>query len=173
MVRNGAALSRHIFGGLEMFRIHPRTLLKAALLPTALLMAAGGAQAAFASPAAATANVTSSIDSAPWPDSYYTMQLSPSSVTVRAGHRTRISVWFQAPPDLYGTAVALSVSGLPSGVTASFSPRTATIGGGAVLALTAAPSTAAGVFAATVTAITESSDPIGTSTPLALTISAP
>ena len=40
-----------------MFRIHPRTLLKAALLPTALLLAAGGSQAAFASPAAATANV--------------------------------------------------------------------------------------------------------------------
>jgi hypothetical protein len=44
-----------------MFRIHPRTLLKAALLPTALLMAAGGTQAAFASQAATTANVTSGI----------------------------------------------------------------------------------------------------------------
>ncbi|MGH3418040.1 MAG: hypothetical protein ACRDOD_00355 [Streptosporangiaceae bacterium] len=34
-----------------MFRIHPRTLLKAALVPAALLMAAGGSQAAFASQA--------------------------------------------------------------------------------------------------------------------------
>ena len=156
-----------------MSRIHPRTLLKAALLPTALLVAAGGSPAAFASQAAATANVTSDIHSAPSPDSYYTMRLSPSPVAVRAGHRTRITVSFQAAADLYGTPVALSVSGLPGGVTASFSPSTAVIGGRSVLTLTAAPSSAAGSFAATVTAMTLSSDPIGTSTPLALTISAP
>jgi hypothetical protein len=156
-----------------MFRIHPRSLLKAALLPPALLMAAGGSPAAFASQAAATANVTSDIPSAPSPDSYYTMRLSPSSVTVRAGHRARITVSFQAATDLYGTPVALSVSGLPGGVTASFSPSTAVIGGRSVLTLTAAPSSAAGAFAATVTAMTLSSDPIGTSAPLGLTISAP
>ena len=156
-----------------MFRIRPRALLKAALLPTALLMAAGGSQAAFASEAAATANVTSGIHSAPSPDSYYTMQLSPSPVTVRAGHRNRITVSFQATTDLYGTPVALSVSGLPGGVTASFSPRTATIGGRSVLTLTAAPSSTAGSSAVTVTAITLSTDPIGTSAPLGLTISAP
>jgi hypothetical protein len=156
-----------------MFRIHPRTLLKAALVPTALLLAAGGSQAAFASQAAATANVTSGTHSAPSPGSYYTMQLSPSSVTVRAGYRTRITISFQATPDLYGTPVALSVSGLPSGVTASFSPRTATIGGRSVLTLTAAPSSTAGTFAASVIAITLSSDPIGTSAPLGLTVSAP
>jgi hypothetical protein len=155
-----------------MFRIHPRTLLKAALVPTALLMAAGGSQAAFASQAAATANVTSGMHSAPSSDSYYTMRLSPSSVTVRAGHRTRITISFQAPADLYGTPVALSVSGLPGGVTASFSPSTAVIGGRSVLTLTAAPSSAARAFEATVTAMTLSSDPIGTSTPLGLTISA-
>ena len=100
------------------------------------------------------------------------MRLSPSSVAVRAGHRTRITVSFQATTDLYGTPVALSVSGLPSGVTASFSPSTAVIGGRSVLTLTAAPSSAAGAFAATVTAMTLSSDPIGTSTPLGLAISA-
>jgi hypothetical protein len=155
-----------------MFRIRPRALLKAALLPTALLMAAAGSQAAFASQAAAPANVTST-HSAPSPDSYYTMRLSPSPVTVRAGHRTRITVSFQATTDLYGTPVALSVSGLPGAVTASFSPRTATIGGRSVLTLTAAPSSAAGASAVTVTAITLSTDPIGTSTSLGLTISAP
>jgi hypothetical protein len=153
-----------------MFRINPRTLLKAALLPAALLMAAGGSQAASA---ATTANVTSGVPSASSQDSYYTMRLSPSSVTVQAGHRTRIIISFRAPADLYGTAVTLSVSGLPSGVTASFSPPAATIGGLSVLTLTAAPSSAAGAFAATVTAMTLSSDPIGTSTPLGLTISAP
>jgi hypothetical protein len=155
-----------------MFRIHPRTLLKAALVPTAVLIAAGGSQAAFASQAAATANLTAAIHSAPWSDSYYTMRLSPSPVTVRAGHRTRITISFQAAADLYGTPVALSVSGLPGGVTASFSPPAAAIGGRPVLTLTAATSSAAGAFEATVTAMTLSSDPIGTSTPLGLTISA-
>jgi hypothetical protein len=156
-----------------MFRIHPRSLLKAGLLPTALLMAAGGSQAAFASQAATTANVTSDIHAARSADSYYTMRLNPSSVAVRAGHRTRITVSFRAPADLYGAPVALSVSGLPGSVTASFSPSTVAIGGRSVLTLTAAPSTAAGAFAATVTAMTLSSDPIGTSAPLGLTISAP
>ena len=156
-----------------MFRIHPRTLLKAGLLPTALLMAAGGSPAAFASQAAASANVTSDIHAARSPDSYYTMRLSPSSVAVRAGHRTRITVSFQAAADLYGTPVALSVSGLPGGVTASFSPSTVAIGDRSVLTLTATPSSAAGAFAATVTAMTLSSDPIGTSASLGLTISAP
>jgi hypothetical protein len=155
-----------------MSRIHPRTLLKAALVPAALLMAAGGTPTAFASQAAPPANVTS-LPSAPSPDSYYTMRLSPSPVTIRAGHRTRITISFRAPADLYGTPVTLSVSGLPGGVTASFSPPAAVIGGRPVLTLTAAPSTAAGAFEATVTAMTLSSDPIGTSAPLGLTISAP
>jgi hypothetical protein len=156
-----------------MFRIHPRTLLKAALVPTALLMAAGASPAAFASQAAATANVTSDVHAVPSPDSYYTMRLSPSSVTVRAGHRTRITVSFQAATDLYGTPVTLSVSDLPDGVTASFSPSAAAIGGRSVLTLTATTSSAVGAFQATVIAMTVSSDPIGTSAPLGLTISAP
>ena len=155
-----------------MFRIHPRTLLKAALVPAALLMAAGGSQAAFASQAAAPANLTSGVHAAPSSDSYYTMRLSPSPVTVRAGHRTRITISFQAAADLRGTPVALSVSGLPGGVTASFSPSAAAIGARSVLTLTAATSSAAGAFEATVTAMTLSSDPIGTSAPLGLTISA-
>jgi hypothetical protein len=155
-----------------MFRIHPRTLAKAALLATALLMAAGGSEAAFASQVPATASVANDMHSASSADSYYTMRLSPSSVTVRAGYRTRIIVSFQAPADLYGTPVALSVTGLPSGVTASFSPPTAAIGGRSVLTLTAAPASAAGAFAVTITAMSLSSDPIGTSAPLGLTISA-
>jgi hypothetical protein len=166
-----------------LLRIHRRTLLKAALLPAAVLsaaalMAAGGSQAALASPAAptaahtaahtgATAGVTSGAHA---PDSYYTMRLSRSSVAVRAGHQTRIAISFLAPAALYGVPVALSVSGLPDGVTASFSPSTVAIGGHAVLTLTAAPSLAAGTFAVTVTAMSLSSDPIGTTTPLGLTI---
>jgi hypothetical protein len=56
---------------------------------------------------------------------------------------------------------------------ASFSPAATVIGGRSVLTLTAAPSAAAGAFAVTVTAMTLSSDPIGTSAPLGLTVSAP
>jgi len=161
-----------------VLRIHRGTLLKAALLPAAtsaaaLLMAAGAAPAAFASPAAATAGVTSGAHSATAPDSYYTMRLSRSSVAVRAGHRTSVAISFRAPAALYGVPVALSVSGLPSGVTASFSPRTAAIGGHAILTLTAARSLPAGTFAVTVIAMSQSSDPIGTTTPLGLTIGAP
>jgi hypothetical protein len=170
-----------------LLRIHRRTLLKAALLPAAVLsaaalMAAGGSQAALASPAAptaahtaahtgATAGATAGVTSgAHASDSYYTMRLSRSSVAVRAGHQTRIAISFLAPAALYGVPVALSVSGLPDGVTASFSPSTVAIGGHAVLTLTAAPSLAAGTFAVTVTAMSLSSDPIGTTTPLGLTI---
>lgn len=161
-----------------MLRIHRGTLLKAALRPAAtsaaaLLMAAGAAPAAFASPAAATAGITSGAHSATAPDSYYTMRLSRSSIAVRAGHQARIAISFLAPAALYGVPVALSVSGLPSGVTASFSPSTVAIGGHAVLTLTAAPSLAAGTFAVTVTAMSLSSDPIGTTAPLGLTVGAP
>jgi hypothetical protein len=103
-------------------------------------------------------------------DSYYTMKLSASSVTVRAGHRTRIAVSFQTTAGLAGTPVALSVSGLPSGVTASFSPPATTIGSRSVLTLTTASSTRAGEFAANVIALTLSSDPIGTRTALAISV---
>jgi hypothetical protein len=159
-----------------VLRIHRGTLkaaLPAALSTAALLMAAGGSQAAFASPAATNTGATSGAHAAPASDSYYTMRLSRSSVAVRAGHQTRIAISFRAPAALYGVPVALSVSGLPSGVTASFSPSTVAIGGHAVLTLTAAPSLAAGTFAVTVTAMSLSSDPIGTTAPLGLTIGAP
>ena len=110
-----------------MLRIHRGTLLKAALLPAAVLsaaalMAAGGSQAALASPASTTAGVTTAVATgvraAHAPDGYYSMRLSRSSVSVRAGHRISVAISFQAPAALYGVPVALSVSGLPSGVTA-------------------------------------------------------
>jgi hypothetical protein len=52
-----------------MFRIYPRTLAKAALLTTALLMAVGGSEAAFASQVPATASVTNGIHSTSSTDS--------------------------------------------------------------------------------------------------------
>jgi hypothetical protein len=102
----------------------------------------------------------------------YTMELSPSSAMVRAGHTTTTTVSFSASRRLYSTPVDLSVSGLPNGVTASFSPATPRIGYTSTLTLTAAPSSAAGTSVLTVTAITESTDPIGTSTTFDLTIKA-
>ncbi len=158
--------------GMKMSRIRTRALMKAALLPAALLMAVGGSGVAFAGGAAATGHLSSGV-SAPAPDSYYTMLLSSPSATVRAGHLTRTIVSFRATGDLYGTPVNLSVSGLPSGVTASFSPPATAIGGRSILTFTTAPSSPAGAFAVTVTAITiDPSDPIGTSATFGLTINA-
>ncbi len=102
--------------------------------------------------------------------SYYTMCLSPASATVRAGDATKIKISFRANHRLDHYRVDLSVTGLPAGVTASFSPPQPRLSGTSTLTLTAAPSSQAGTVAATVTAITLSSDPIGTSTGLDLTV---
>ena len=151
-----------------MLRTHRRALVMAAAIPAALLMTAGGAQVAFASPpGVAVAGATSK---APAAETYYTMRLSPPSVMLRPGSTARIIISFNATRGLYGTPVDLSVNGLPGGVTASFSPSTTVIGGFSVLTVTAAPSSTAGAFAATVSALTESSDPIGTTATLGVTI---
>jgi hypothetical protein len=110
--------------------------------------------------------------------SYYTMRLSPASATVRAGDATKIRISFRAGHRLDHYRVDLSVTGLPAGVTGSFSPARPRLSGTSTLTLTAAPSSPAGAVAATVTvtvtvtvtAMTLSSDPIGTSTGLNLTI---
>lgn len=149
-----------------MLRASGRALGMAAVVPAALLMAAAGAQVASASPPA----VASTASKVPVTGSYYTMRLSPASVTLQRGSTTRIIVSFRAGSSLYGTPVDLSVSGLPSGVTASFSPSTTFIGGFSVMTVTAAPSSTAGTFSATVSALTESSDPIGTTTTLGVAI---
>jgi ABC-type oligopeptide transport system substrate-binding subunit len=130
------------------------------------LLFAAAMSAAAVMPAAAAHAATSVATTA----TYYTMELSPASATVRPGHKTTTTISFSASRRLYGTAVDLSVNGLPSGVTASFSPATPRIGCTSTLTLTAAPSSAAGVFVLAVTAITESTDPIGTSTTFDLTI---
>ena len=132
-------------------------LLFAAAMSTAALMPATAAYAATSAAAATT---------------YYTMQLSPASATVQAGQTTTTTISFSASRRLYSTPVDLSVSGPPNGVTASFSPATPRIGYTSTLTLTAAPSSAAGTSVLTVTAITESTDPIGTSTTFDLTIKA-
>ena len=155
-----------------MLRTHRRALAMAVAVPAALLMAAGGAQVASASTpdVAGAVSAVSAVSKAPAAETYYTMRLSPPSVMLRPGSTARIIISFNATRGLYGTPVDLSVSGLPSGVTASFSPSTTVIGGFSVLTVTAAPSSTAGAFAATVSALTESSDPIGTTATLGVTI---
>jgi hypothetical protein len=147
--------------------VHVRPLRKAALLPAALLMAICGPGAAFASTSPGDLAKGASASA-----SYYTMQFSSPAATVRAGRVTRTLISFQATNDLYGTPVNLSVSGLPSGATASFSPRQPVIGGRPVLTITTARSSPSGTSALTVTAITASTDPIGTSATFTLTIRA-
>jgi hypothetical protein len=102
----------------------------------------------------------------------YAMRLSSTSATLRAGAATRTTISFYGSRGLYRRVVDLSVSGLPEGVTASFSPPTTRIDGRSRLTLHTAASSPAGAFTITVTAITEGSDPIGTSTTFDLTIAA-
>jgi|1186.fasta_scaffold715621_1 hypothetical protein len=104
------------------------------------------------------------------PGAPYTMDLSSASATVRAGRTTTTVISFEAEPYLTRTRVTLSATGLPSGVTARFVPREPRLSGGSVLLLTTSSSTPAGAAAITITAITISSDPIGTSATFGLTV---
>jgi hypothetical protein len=142
-----------------MTGIPARRFVRTAVLPAALLMAVSGSAVAFAGEPAIAAQQ--------YPN--YTMRLSPSAPRLRAGESTTVSIRFRAGHRLYGVPVEMSVTGLPSGVTASFTPDTPLIGEPATLTLTSA-GFPKGTFTASVTAITISSDPIGTTAPLNLTI---
>ena len=72
----------------------------------------------------------------------FSVAVSPSSATVTAGSTTSFTVTTAALGGSTQT-VALTVSGLPSGVTGSFSPSSVTAGGSSTLTLTAS-STATG-----------------------------
>ena len=79
----------------------------------------------------------------------FTVADSPSSTTLAPGGTATINVTTSA---VNGStqSITLSVSGLPSGVTGSFSPATVTAGGSSTLTLTAS-STASGSGMATIT----------------------
>ena len=79
----------------------------------------------------------------------FSVAVSPSSATVAAGSSTTFTVSTTA---IAGSSqsITLSVSGLPAGVTGSFSPATVTAGGSATLTVTAS-STASGSTTFTVT----------------------
>ena len=151
-----------MFTHLIRSRDHRRATIGAMLAPAALLMVICWPGAALA-------------DASVYPPVSYTMQLSSAAATVPAGAATRTTVSFRASRSLYDTPVDLSISGLPSGVTASFSPPRPLLSGSSILILGTAPSSAAGTFTITVNAIVtlEGTDPIGTSTTFDLTVGTP
>ena len=121
--------------------------------PVALVLLLAGSTAAVADPA-----------------TEYTMDLNSASATVQAGQTTSTRISFEAEPYLDSTRVTLSATGLPAGATARFIPATPRLRGHSVLMLTTSPSTPTGTASITITAITISSDPIGSSATFGLTV---
>lgn len=80
----------------------------------------------------------------------FTLNVSPSTLTVTAGNASSYSVSVGAL-NSFNSAVSLSVSGLPTGVTGSFSPTTVTGAGTSTLSITTSASTAAGTYSLTIT----------------------
>jgi hypothetical protein len=137
---------------------------RSAVLPAALLMAVSGSAVALASePAAAGSLATQQ-----YPN--YTMRLNPADPHLVAGEPTTVRITFRAGHRLYGVPVELSTTGLPNGVIATFNPATPRIGERATMSLVTSVGFPKGRFTVSVTAITISSDPIGTTTPMVLTI---
>jgi hypothetical protein len=151
-----------------MPHLNKKLLVRSAVLPAVALLAVSGSAAAFAAEPGAAARSAIRASSG----LYYTMHLSSASATVQPGGTTTTVISFKASRRLYGAPVDLSVSGLPEGATASFSPQRPLVGGRSTLTITTSPSSPAGDFAITVGAIInlESSDPIGTTAPFALTV---
>ena len=82
-----------------------------------------------------------------------TFTLSPSTVSVSAvaGDTTKISL-ATTPENGFNSAIALSVAGLPAGVTASFAPASLTGAGASVLTLTIAKTAPSGRYSLTISA---------------------
>ena len=104
-----------------------------------------GTAASGAHSATYTATVTATN-----PGNDFSLSLSPASATVAAGSSATSSV---STATTAGSAqsVALSVTGAPTGVTASVSPASVTSGGSATLSVSTAANAAAGTYTLTVT----------------------
>ncbi|MFC4998858.1 S8 family serine peptidase [Dactylosporangium cerinum] len=83
------------------------------------------------------------------PSNDFSMSASPASQTVEPGESTSATV---SSTTTAGSAqvVSLSVSGLPSGATASFSPASITSGGSSTISITTSASTPSGNYGITV-----------------------
>jgi serine protease len=97
-----------------------------------------------------THSTTVSITISPQATPDFTIALSPGSASVAAGSSASYSVTTAA---VNGStqSIALSISGLPSGVSGSFSPATVTAGSTATLTLSTTAAAAAGTTTFTVT----------------------
>jgi len=84
------------------------------------------------------------------PSNDFSLSDSPSSASVAAGSSTTSTI-STAVASGSAESVALTASGLPTGVTASFSPASVTSGSSSTLTLSAASTTAAGTYPITIT----------------------
>jgi len=84
------------------------------------------------------------------PTNDFSISDSPSSASVAAGSGTSTTV-STAVTSGSAQTVSLSASGLPSGVTASFSPSSVTAGGSSTLTLSTSSSTTPGTYTVTIT----------------------
>jgi len=94
---------------------------------------------------------------------------TPASQTVTAGNGTTYTATVSAQNGFNG-AVNLTVSGLPSGATASFNPTSVTGSGSSTLTVSTTTSTAAGTYTLT---LTGTSGSLTHSTTVSLTVNAP
>ncbi|HWZ44116.1 MAG TPA: alkaline phosphatase family protein [Candidatus Saccharimonadales bacterium] len=95
-----------------------------------------------------TAMIAVTITAVQPPD--FTLSLSPSSLSVTQGNTGSTTISTSALGG-FNSAVSLSASGLPTGVTASFSPASVSTPGSSNLVLTAASTAATGPFTVTIT----------------------
>ena len=98
----------------------------------------------------ATVSLTVTAISPPPPNDF-SISASPTGVTIAAGGGSGSSTISTATTSGNAQTVGLSVSGAPSGVTATLSPTSVTSGQSSTLSISAASSTAAGTFTLTVT----------------------
>ncbi len=98
----------------------------------------------------------------------FNLTSTPNAVTIVQGVGSGTSAIAIAPVNGSSGNVTLAVSGLPKGVTASFSPNPATTG--SVLTLTASATATKGTVAVTVTGTSPGSPPVSASTTLELTV---
>lgn len=79
----------------------------------------------------------------------FTLSAAPGSASVTAGNEAAYTVSTEAVNGFSGT-VDLSVSGLPTGASGTFSPSAVAVGSGATLSVTTESSTAAGTYTLTI-----------------------
>jgi len=118
-----------------------------------------------------TATYTLTVTSSTPTGNNFSLSDSPSSASVAAGASTTSTI-STAVTSGSAESVSLAASGLPSGVTAAFSPTSVTSGGSSTLTLTASSTAAAGSYPITITGTAASGSHTATYT-LTVTSSTP